>query len=45
MKTEICVESLGVNHQIIPNELKENPLTRDVEWLSLSGYGDFTKNV
>jgi len=45
MKTEICVEPLGVNHQIIPNGLKENPLILDVEWLSFSGYEEFTKNV
>jgi hypothetical protein len=45
MKTEIYVEPSGVNHRIIRNGLEENPLKRDVECLSLSGYEEFTKNV
>lgn len=32
MKTEICVEPSGVNHQIIPQRVKRKPADMDVEW-------------
>ena len=43
MKTEICVQLSGVNHRIIRNGSEGIPLTRDLEWFSLSGYEYFTK--